>query len=463
MLDPRARSDLLLGIKTAVMARPSMELSFKVLSMPGLELKNFLEEQILLNPLIDLEQEEPSDEEPEILVEEEVEKELDFSDSDFSHIEELFDMLPEMEEESAKVPDLEKIVPTSLKPITLLKESIEKHPWESLEEKKCAEEIALSLEETGFLEEPLEEIAHRINVPLSLVEDVRKKIILLEPLGSACLNLKEFLLLQLLQTGEGASTAARVIELCFEELLKKEFSFISKKLDLSPEVIEKVVLEDVFTLSFTPFVYKEASLPLFIDMEVANEEGVLRVVLKEEELPQLSMNPLYERWLAHGLKSKKIVQRFAHSFLWLQWIIEERKKILLKVAEAIVEKQKDFFIDCEGTLEPWTQRELAEKLNFSEATISRALQNKWLICDRGAYPLNFFFPSSVGGEKRLSSQEIKNLIEKMISQENKRKPLSDQEIALELRNLEIECSRRTITKYRQALDIPATFERKKRI
>ena len=200
------------------------------------------------------------------------------------------------------------------------------------------------------------------------------------------------------------------------------------------------------------------------DVVLTKSEGVWKVSLNSESHPKLRLAEQYANVLQSGdSNDKNYVREKMQEARWFLRSLESRHDTLLKVATAIVETQIGFFEDGPEAMKPLILKDLAEKLGYHESTISRATNQKYLFSPRGIFELKYFFSSQVstaaGGEA--SSTAIKAIIEKLIQEENSQKPLSDNKLTAMLKEKGILVARRTVAKYREMLNIPASSSRKR--
>lgn len=200
------------------------------------------------------------------------------------------------------------------------------------------------------------------------------------------------------------------------------------------------------------------------DIIVLQKGETLTVTLNEEILPKLRINRKYAK-LAQRVKMEgrdMMRSQLTEARFFLK-SIEDRFDTLLKVATAIVDVQKSFFIHGKKAMKSLRLQDIAEAVSMNESTISRAVAGKYLICAQGTLPLNFFFTNQVssGGDEDASGVAIRAVLQEIIDAEDKRKPLSDQKLqeALEVKGHEL--SRRTVAKYRETLGIPSSTQRKR--
>ena len=338
--------------------------------------------------------------------------------------------------------------------------------------------IVDSLDEKGFLDAEIAEITASVQHLLETmdyedeVEDdevlvVLKHIQHLDPPGVASRNLAECLLVQLESLPVHQAYRCEAIKLLnhYELLISNELPKLIKQTGLNPEQL-KCAVDLLKTLKAYPgmeFEEKESDYQI-PDVVVMKKNDHWQVQLNPDVMPKLRINSFYASMI------KRADQSNDNQYLRNQMLdaknfiksVDERHKTLLKVATCIVEHQKRFLeIGAEG-MKPLVLRDIAEEVELHESTVSRVTTNKFMLTPRGLFELKYFFSSHVattsGGEA--SSIAIRAKIKKLISEENPRKPLSDNIIANLLKQDGIDVARRTVAKYRESLHIPSSSERK---
>lgn len=338
--------------------------------------------------------------------------------------------------------------------------------------------IVDSLDEKGFLDAEIAEITASVQHLLETmdyedeVEDdevlvVLKHIQHLDPPGVASRNLAECLLVQLESLPVHQAYRCEAIKLLnhYELLISNELPKLIKQTGLNPEQL-KCAVDLLKTLKAYPgmeFEEKESDYQI-PDVVVMKKNDHWQVQLNPDVMPKLRINSFYASMI------KRADQSNDNQYLRNQMLdaknfiksVDERHKTLLKVATCIVEHQKRFLeIGAEG-MKPLVLRDIAEEVELHESTVSRVTTNKFILTPRGLFELKYFFSSHVattsGGEA--SSIAIRAKIKKLISEENPRKPLSDNIIANLLKQDGIDVARRTVAKYRESLHIPSSSERK---
>lgn len=345
-------------------------------------------------------------------------------------------------------------------------------------DKLIAHCIVDSLDEKGFLDAEITEITTSVQHLLESmdyddeVEDdevvvVLKHIQHLDPPGVASRNLAECLLVQLESLAEQTAYRREAIILLnhYELLISNELPKLVKQTGLNPDQL-KCAVDLLKTLKAYPgmeFEEKDSDYQI-PDVVVMKKNDRWQVQLNPDIMPKLRINSFYANMI------KRADQSTDNQYLRNQMLdaknfiksVDERHKTLLKVASCIVEHQKMFLeIGAEG-MRPLVLRDIAEEVELHESTVSRVTTNKFMLTPRGLFELKYFFSSHVattsGGEA--SSIAIRAKIKKLVSEENPRKPLSDNIIANLLKEDGIDVARRTVAKYRESLHIPSSSERK---
>ncbi|AWD69496.1 RNA polymerase factor sigma-54 [Acinetobacter schindleri] len=345
-------------------------------------------------------------------------------------------------------------------------------------DKLIAHCIIDSLDDKGFLEVQISEITTSVQHLLQSmgyeeeIEDdevlvVLKHIQRLEPIGVGSRNLAECLMVQLDNLPVSTPCRNDAIKLLqhYELLITNELPRLIKQTGLNPEQL-RCALDLLKTLKPHPgleFEDRESDYQV-PDVVVLKKNDCWQVMLNPDVMPKLRVNSFYANMIRRADQSDD------NQYLRNQMLeaknfiksIDERHKTLLKVATCIVEHQKAFLeIGAEG-MKPLVLRDIAEEVELHESTVSRVTTNKYMLTPRGLFELKYFFSSHVGTTSggEASSTAIRAKIKKLISEENIRKPLSDNAIANMLKEEGIDVARRTVAKYRESLHIPSSSERK---
>lgn len=338
--------------------------------------------------------------------------------------------------------------------------------------------IVDALDEKGFLDADVEEIVssvqhllqqmdYEIDVETDEVLVVLKHIQRLEPIGIGSRNLAECLFIQIdaLPNLTLFKKEALILLKHYELLVSNDLNKLIKQTGLNADQLKSAVdlLKTLKPYPGAEFEQKESDYQI-PDVVVSKKSEHWHVQLNPDILPKLRINSFYSGMI------KRADQSDDNQYLRNQMLeaknfiksVDERHKTLLKVASCIVQHQREFLeIGAEG-MKPLVLRDVAEEVELHESTVSRVTTNKFLLTPRGLFELKYFFSSHVGttagGEA--SSTAIRAKIKKLISDENPRKPLSDNVIANLLKDDGIEVARRTVAKYRESLHIPSSSDRK---
>lgn len=286
----------------------------------------------------------------------------------------------------------------------------------------------------------------------------------LDPPGVGARDLQECLMLQTEQDDHAPELAYLLLEEAFDKIAKRKFEEIAKDYQISLAQVQQI-LDYIRSLNPFPgagfgeqdsnFILPDLTLVRREDQLVvlSNKRGQLRLNFQENYFNRLKQQ-------ATDAETKQYLKEKLQQFEWLNKTLGQRKDTILEVGKIIVEQQAAFFEEQQGTLKPLMLKEVAKQLEVHESTVSRAVNGKYIETDFGVFELRSFFVNKVNDEDT-SAVEVKQLITALVQQEDKRKPLSDQKIVELLAEKEQKISRRTVAKYRDALNIPSSSKRKR--
>jgi RNA polymerase sigma-54 factor len=337
-------------------------------------------------------------------------------------------------------------------------------------DKMIARSLIDAIDEEGYLRTKVEEIAQSLELEIDIreVEVVLMRIQQFDPTGVGARDLRECLLLQLKElppTTPMLKEANLLIREYLSVLGAKDYTQLLKRLKLNREQLQQVI-QLIQTLNPRPGTKIDSHTASYIvpDVFVKKIKGQWRVDLNPDIAPRLRINGYYMSLITRA-KNKSEVDSLKNHLQEARWFIKSlrsRHETLLRVASCIVEKQKEFLDYGEEAMKPLVLHDIATELQMHESTISRVTTQKFIHTPRGIFELKYFFSSHVntdsGGE--CSSTAIRALIKKLIAVENSAKPLSDSKIADTLSKRGIQVARRTVAKYREAMGIPPSNERK---
>lgn len=357
-------------------------------------------------------------------------------------------------------------------------ETLQQHlEWQlnMLEVQEADREIALeiigALDDKGFLPgaRPTEDIAIRLEVSVDHVERVLELIQGFDPIGIAARTLEECLLIQLAHKGNTNKLAEKMIKKYMTELERRNFGAISRAEEVEMEQVAEAlkIIQELDPRPARNFGGQEG-IYITPDIYVQRVGDEYVIVQNEDGLPMLRVSNYYKSALANGMNgdAKSYVQEKLRSAQWLIRSIHQRQRTIYKVMESILKFQKDFFDKGIDHLKPLILRDVAEDIGMHESTISRVTSNKYVHTPQGIFELKYFFNSSIGrsagsdGED-LASASVKHRIKQIIDGEDSKRPYSDQAIVKMLAKEDIKIARRTVAKYRDAMGILSSQQRKK--
>lgn len=333
-------------------------------------------------------------------------------------------------------------------------------------ERRIGEYIIGCLNEDGMLACPIDEIALYFEVDESLVEAVLRIIQGFDPPGVAARDIQECLLLQLEAKGLEESDEAEIIRHHFENLKNRKFSEIARAMKITPHEVQQIA-QRIGELDPRPglTVGGEGARVVVPDLEVVKiegEEGEFAVYLHDSNLPQLRVSGAYEGQKRSSEDEVKFIDEKKRHAEWIIKTIEQRRRTMIKVMEAIVEEQKEFFEKGAIALKPLTLQQVASVIGMHESTVSRVTRQKYVQTPRGVFPLKFFFSAGLdsdsGGE--VAAKAVKIMIREIVDGENPAKPLSDKKIVDILQERGLKIARRTVAKYREQMGILSARMRK---
>ena len=330
-----------------------------------------------------------------------------------------------------------------------------------------------ALDDDGYLtcstEDILIALGNDMEVELDEVDAVLRLVQAMEPAGVAARNLEECLILQLAQCDPDTPWLAEARELVLNHLkllAAHDYNQLTRKMKLSrTELAEVVTL--IQSMNPRPGNQVQELQVQYItpDVYVRKSNNSWRVELNSDSLPQLRINSGYASMIRRADNSDDNNSLKAHlqEARWLIKSLQSRNDTLLRVATAIVERQRAFLEYGEEAMKPLVLHDIAEALGMHESTISRVTTRKYMHTPKGIFELKYFFSSHVSTDfgGACSSTAIRALIKKLITSEKPQKPLSDSKIAELLADQGIRVARRTIAKYREAMTIPPSNERKR--
>jgi len=460
-----------LQLKLSQTLAPQLIQSLKMLQMPILKLEQTLRHELSVNPMLEemepVENDERDDE--EILKESEDEIDPKLADVDWESY--LGDDYAEYraknnysapEEPFERTPILQKTIYDHLhEQLSFLKLSEKDH--------LIGEYIIGNISPRGYLVVTPAEMAEELD---ATEEEIKKMVTVVqrfEPPGVGAADLRESLMIQLVEKGHKDSIAYRIVDQYVNELDKKSILQVSRAMGLPFEKVQQA-MDLIKTLSPTPAYgsFDSSAIPIVPDLIIEKVGNEYVIFHNDKNTPRLRINPGYRQLLKKGNKTAKDTKKYVREKLeqarWLLNSINQRRSTMIRVMESIIDEQREFFEKGQAFLKPLIMEDIARLVEMNVATISRVSNGKYVQTPQGVYEIKYFFNSGIASEdgSEMSKRHVKKMIEEIIEAESPEKPFSDQEIYLKLKAEKIKLARRTVTKYREELKIlPARFRKRK--
>lgn len=425
---------------------PQMEQSLSVLQMGTEELNQCIEEEVLSNPMLDYAK-EPEKKEVRRSQGEGIGyySRKKTEDTDYQSY------LNAIADEKSEDTELAEYLRMQLytKKISPRRQKIGKYLIECLEE-------------SGYLKMDMDELAKGIGLSKEELEREIRFMQTLEPCSVFARDLKECLLLQVEGEEQMQRQARLLIEKYLDEIAQNKIPQISKQTGLTTAEITKTIQyikEELEPVPGRGYGCANRNEYIYPDITVKEDEKGYRIILNKEKVHTLELNREYLPMLGqvHSSEENKYLKEQYQKAKILLRNIGKREETLAAVAEAIVDWQREFFEKGKASLKPMNLLDIAQELDVHESTVSRAVRDKYLECRWGIFELKYFFSNKTSDGNNCN---VLTCIQEIIRSENKQKPLSDAKIAEQLEKKGIRISRRTVTKYREQMQIPNTQMRK---
>lgn len=462
----------------------------KLLQVPAMALDQRIKEELEANPVLEegMEEEEVLEQEYEEKDEEQPKDELEQALEDFDYEEYTDDYIPEYKTRANNYSsdDEEKATPMAFYE-SFQEKLISQLGFLKLDEKQdlLSKTLIGNLDDSGYLGRQLDSIVNDLAFTqgVEATEEELEELLMLiqqfDPAGIGARDLQECLLIQINRKDSedpNVALAKQIIEKHFNAFAKKHYDKIVEKLDISEDQLKDAISE-ITKLNPKPgnsmSANKGANQVIIPDFILNNDDGELLLTLTSSNMPELRISNDYKEMLKTysegGKKSKEeeqgliFVKQKIDSARWFIDAIRQRQNTLMSTVQAIIDYQKDFFLSGDDTdLKPMILKDIAEKVNLDISTISRVVNSKYIQTNFGTFLLKTFFSESLSTDsgEEVSTIEVKRIMQDLIDQEDKRKPLTDEKLALLLKEKGYNIARRTVAKYREQLNIPVGRLRK---
>jgi len=452
---------------------PQLQQSLLILQAPLLELRNLVQQEMETNPVLEDLPNEPSPDEPN--------RAEPSADDNFK---EEFDKLARLDEEwrdymaqsgsysgrSQEAKDKRQFFFDSI----ATEETLQQHLMGQLNQtalaandRKTAEIIVGNIDDNGFLQSTPEEMSLTSGIPKEDFEKMPALIQSFYPPGVGARDLRECLLIQLQREGKQSSLEYKIISEHMEDLGKRRFPEIARRMGVSVEQVQKSA-NNIARLSPRPGQAFSAAPQNYVlpDVTVEKVNGDYQIILNNEQIPHLRISNTYKDIIAqdnNGSEVKDYVRDKIRSGKFLIRSIHQRQQTISNIAHQIVSRQRDFFEHGTSQLKPMTMGEIADAVGVHETTVSRAVSGKYMATPQGVFEMKYFFTpgyQTATGES-MSNTSVKEAILDLVKHEDGNAPLSDQEIVEILSERGIPIARRTVAKYRTELNLlPSNMRRK---
>lgn len=458
---------------------PELIQAIQILQYNSQELEDFVSKEIMENPILEMDNTVPNDSRENLKdPESSMSEELMYKEAERDDID-LREKIAESEYDDISYRQWEHRVSNedvvSFDQYTSKEETLQDYLLLQLtfsdlkdRDKKIGRYLVEGIDDNGYLTVDTDQTAAAFGVKACTVERILKVIQGFEPVGVGARSLEECLLIQLEAKGFKDESLDYVIKNHLNDLAENKIQYIAKSIGLT--VLQVQAMADLIrTLDPKPgMAYSSGEQIRYVvpDVIIEKEDDGYEIVTNDSTIPSLKVSSYYMN-LVKNNKDDEDLQKYLNdkynSALWLIKSIEQRKRTIFKVSEAVMKLQTEFLEKGEKYLKPMTLKQIADAVGVHESTVSRSINGKFIQTPRGVYEIKYFFSSGVGSGsgEGLSSNSIKTFIKEIIDGEDPKKPCSDQDMVEILSEKGIEISRRTVAKYRESMNILSSSKRRR--
>lgn len=457
----RLDNNLRLEVTQKLIMTPQLLQAIAILQLSSLELAGMVEQALLENPVLEAEEKENIETEGQ-----EVKKADELLNEYFDWAEYFNDGT-----DTGYMPTNLKDIP-SFEAFTASEISLQEHLELQLHLAVFGKVAATAgkyligcIDDNGYLRCTVSEAAQTLNMDEDIINGVLAVIQTFEPAGVGARNLQECLNIQARQRGITDSRVTAIIDYYLAEVASGRYKVIADKLGCTIHEVQQAV-DVIRSLDPKPGRGFGSSQSGYIvpDITVERINSKYFIIVNDTTAPRLVINPYY-RQVARGADSdaRKYVEEHLNSAVWLIKSIEQRRRTLYNIMEAIIQLQPEFFDISPKFLRPLTMKKVAEHINVHESTVSRAIANKYANTPQGLFSLRDFFSGSIHGMdgEDVAAARVKREIKELVAKEDAAHPLSDQALSDVLNRQGITVSRRTVAKYREEMGIASSAKRKR--
>lgn len=323
-----------------------------------------------------------------------------------------------------------------------------------------------SLDDRGFLTQTLPDIALQMALPLESVQNAHLLLQSFEPSGIGAKDLKECLLLQLVNQSRDESLAARIVRNHYELLVRRRIPDIARKTTAPIEEVQ-VAIAEIGKLDPAPGrkFAEDSNRVVVPDVTIERDDDEWKITLNNDYIPRLRISNTYKEMIAKGSlnqQEREYIRERMRSGRFLMNSIEQRQQTIERITREIINAQEPFFEEGVAKLQPLTMTQIADTVGVHETTVSRAIANKYVRTPHGVFDLKFFFTPGykADGGSSVSNTSVKEMINDLVDLEDKSHPYSDQDLVKKLQEKGLKIARRTVAKYREELGLlPSNLRR----
>ena len=467
MNDIKLGFDLTIEQSQKLVMTPELIQAIQILQFSTQELDAFVQEQLLVNPVLEQDSERPAPESAAQTEERREEEKLDWKEFIRSGSYDDISYKGYRDRDEDRPDAFERYVTNE---VTLPEHLMFQYQFATVDKgcRKVGKYIIESLDENGYMTSTTEEIAKATGIREEKVCEALDIIHGFDPAGVGARNLAECLRLQLEARNELTPQMDEIIGSHLEDIANNRLAAVAK--DTGMTVLEVQEAADVIrTLEPKPgrqFASEMETKYIIPDVIVEKVDDEYVVMINEGSTPRLTVSSYYKNLLGQADKDQQLADYLSErvsSANWLIKSIEQRKHTIFNVVSAVVKRQRDFFDKGSKYLKTLTLKDIAEELGIHESTVSRSINGKYLQCPRGVYEIKYFFSAGVSDQvgEGVSSNSIKEFIKEIVEGEDKHRPYSDQTMVEILEGKGFNISRRTVAKYRDELGILSSSKRKR--
>jgi RNA polymerase sigma-54 factor len=451
----KVSAELGLSHEQRIIMTQKMQLSIKILQMSAAELRDYLNQEFLTNPLLEYE------DQPEATAK--MERMMDFTER-ITHGE-WGDYANDSWSAEAK-PSPFNFIPRE--------KSLKEYLYEQINQEFDLDEsmqgvcfyLVESLNDYGYLDIGTEDLCRELRLPGAVIEEAVQIVQSLEPMGIGARNLQECLKIQLVKKGITDGTLVKIIDEYLSLVADHKYNRIAKYLSVDACQVQTYcnILKSLEPKPSRGFFTGEGIRFIVPDAYLRKIGDQYHVILNDDIIPKLNISHLYRRIrLEENEHAADYIHNKLNDAFFLMKSLEKRKNTIYNIIAKIIEFQREYFDYGSEYLKPMSYKELADKLNIHESTVCRAIRNKYFSTHRGVFILKNLFSAGISlsnSHDAVSTVTVKSLIKDLIKNEDQYHPFSDQTISARLNQRGIDISRRTVAKYREEMTIQPSNKRR---